>query len=54
MKPQKIILDFKSQLQIYYKRKIASEKQDLERKCVLQESCKTGRDLLCLSREITA
>ena len=41
--PQIIILEFKSQLQIYTKRKIASEKQDLERKYVLQDSCKTVR-----------
>mgnify|MGYP000343770604 CR=1 FL=1 len=41
--PQIIILEFKSQLQIYTKRKIAFEKQDLERKYVLQDSCKTVR-----------
>ena len=36
--PQIILLYLKSQLQIYTKRRIASEKQGLERKCVLQES----------------
>ena len=32
-----------SQLKIYTKRKIASKKQTLEHKCILQESCKTMR-----------
>ena len=39
-----------SQLKMYTKRKIDSTKQNLEHKCILQES----RDLFCLSREITA
>ena len=30
-----------SQLKIYTKRKIAPKKQNLEHKCILQESCKT-------------
>ena len=38
--PQIIILSLKSQVQIYTKRRIASKKQTLERKCVLQESFK--------------
>ena len=32
-----------SQLKIYTKRKIVSKKQNLEHKCILQESCKTVR-----------
>ena len=40
---QIIILNFKSQLKIYTKRKIASKKQNVEHKCILQESCKTVR-----------
>jgi len=32
-----------SQLKIYTERKIASKKQNLEHKCILQESCKTVR-----------
>ena len=41
--PQTILLYLKSQVQIYTRRRIASEKQGLERKCVLQESSKTVR-----------
>jgi len=48
-----------SQLKIYLqKRKRTSKKKNLEHKCILQESCKNrwdvGRDLFCLSREVTA
>ena len=35
-------LNFKAQLKIYTKRKIASKNQNLEHKCILQ-SCKTVR-----------
>ena len=37
------VLYLMSQLKIYSKRKIASKMQNLEHKCVLQESCKTVR-----------
>ena len=58
-------LNFISQLKIQTKRKIAYKKENLEHNCILQESCKTvlpgistsldvGRDLLCLSMEVTA
>ena len=39
--PQIIKLNFISQLKICTARKIASKKQNLEDKCILQESCKT-------------
>ena len=45
-----------SQQNMYTKRKIASKKQNLEQKCVLHlvKPRDVGRDLFCLSREVTA
>ena len=52
--PQIIILYFMSQQKKYTKREMAYKKQNLEHNCVLQKPWDVGRDIFCLSREVTA